>query len=263
MLNTIILNKNEDTEVKSFECSIGTIHYFSLKSPHHNINQDSLAIYQINDSTMVFLVSDGMGGHASGEVASKIICDRFKKELKKKDKTIREKIINAIEKANQEVQDLKSGAGATLSCCMIEKGVIRFFNIGDSSQMLLGSRGKLKYKGIEHSPLGHGIEAGLIEDKKDQDLVEDNLVSNGVGFTDMRIEMSSETSLSDGDLIILATDGVSKSMAEEQFISWASSEEFNLRAQKMRDALLEGTFEHDDDSSLILIRYGKVESKEA
>lgn len=255
MKNSIIINKNDSFEVQNLKTSLGEIQYSSIKYPHHEVNQDSLAIFELENGDLVLVVSDGMGGHAGGEQASKIVCETFKKQLKKKTKKLREKVIDALEKANQEVQKLKIGAGATLSCCYIKKnGNVRFFNIGDSSQILLGSRGKIKYRGIEHSPLGHGIEAGLIENRIDQDVVESNIVSNGIGFPDMRIEMSGLIEMSDGDLILIATDGIIELKKEDELVQWIVGGEYSERVPSLIEKFKTGETAIADDSTLILFK---------
>jgi protein phosphatase len=253
MIN-IQLKKNDDQEVNNCSLKLGELQYFSLKGPHHEINQDSLGIYEVAKNCVVLLVSDGMGGHAFGEKASQIVCDEFKK-LPNDPNSLRENVINAIESAHEKVVNLKSGAGATLTLALIKDQYIRFINIGDSTQMLIGSRGKLKYQGIEHSPLGHGVEAGLIESKLDQDLVDDYILSNGIGFRKMRIEMSTKIELSEGDLVVLSSDGVSKVLGDEGLIEWASSLDFNTRSKKLVQKFLSSELELVDDTSLILFKY--------
>ncbi len=258
MKQQIILNKNENFDVGKLETSLGECSYASICYPHHEVNQDSLAIFQLENDDLVMLVSDGMGGHAAGEVASKIICETFKKTLSKKSTNLRNKVLDAIEKSNKEVRKLKVGAGATLTCCYIKKkGVIRFFNIGDSSQLLLGSRGKIKFRGVEHSPLGHGIEAGIIEDRVEQELVEDNIISNGVGFQKMRVEMSVGLEILEGDIVFLASDGVTGIMNEEKYVNLVTSGDFNDRVARIVQSFKEDESTIQDDSTVILYRHGK------
>ncbi len=256
MKNSLVVCKNDNFEVSKYSFSFGEAYYASFRYPNHPMNQDSMGIYELEGGHVVLLVSDGMGGHAGGEIASKLICDTFKKVLKNKKGNARNHVLDAIEKSNRAIQKLKIGAGATLTCCLIDKSgkSVRFFNIGDSSQLLLGSRGKLKYRGIEHSPLGHGIEAGIIEDRTEQDIVESNIVSNGVGFPNMRIEMSEPIEVSEGDLILLASDGIIDSRNRNDLISWAVGGEFSERVGKLvkefegkEDAIF-------DDSTLILFK---------
>jgi protein phosphatase len=251
------MNGNNSPDVSEFAHPASTISYASLKSPHHETNQDSLAIFKLSNDNLVMLVSDGMGGHSSGEIASKIVCNTFKKELSKKSKNLRNKILDAIEKSNKEVRKLKVDAGATLTCCSIEKDKVRFYNVGDSGQILLGSRARLKFKGVEHSLLGHGIEAGIIKDRVEQELVDDNIISNGVGFSTMRIEMSIGLEIVEGDLIVLASDGVTGIMNEAEYIQWATSNHFNERIPNLISRFQNEEGLLQDDSSIIMYRHGK------
>ena len=137
----------ESNKKDSFALANGVGSFYTVKSVHHDKNQDSLGYFEIDNYLKVAAVSDGMGGHLGGEKASKIVMRAFKSKMAKlRPKTnMRNLVLDSIDLADKRVKNLKIGAGATLVAASIEKGMIRFFNIGDSVGYLIGSRGKIKF----------------------------------------------------------------------------------------------------------------------
>jgi len=254
MSKSIILQSEKEHTLCEYKN--GSADLFSCKSIYEKPNQDCLGVYAVDEQCKALVVSDGMGGHQGGERASKIVCETILNALSKS--LDRGEFLDAIEKADLEVKALKIGAGATFTGVLIEEGQVQFFNCGDSVSYLFGSRGKIKYRTIEHSPLGYGIESGLIphEQSEEAHLVEDNIVSNGVGFEPMRIEVSQKIPLADGDIIALMSDGVSKHFRIEEIASFSTAGSFEERILSYKKKTEEDpeTYLYDDNS-LILFRY--------
>ncbi|MCO4795632.1 MAG: protein serine/threonine phosphatase 2C family protein [Bacteriovoracaceae bacterium] len=254
MSDSVILQSEKEHMQSEFKNGLAEL--FSCKSHYDKPNQDCLGLYAIEGLCKALVVSDGMGGHQGGERASRMVCETIKKALSKE--LDRGRFLDAIEKADQEVKGLKIGAGATFTGVLIEDGYVQFFNCGDSVSYLFGSRGKIKYRTIEHSPLGYGIESGLIphEQSEEAGLVEDNIVSNGVGFEPMRIELSQKIPLADGDIIALMSDGVSKHFRIEEIASFSTSGNFEERIHSYIKKTEEDSETYlYDDNSLILFKY--------
>ncbi len=246
----------EENCKKEHSFSNGHAFFYSIKSVFQKPNQDCLGFFQIDEKCQIALVSDGMGGHSSGEKASKLTYECFEKALKKaSSKTnFRELILDSIEEADQRIKEMKIGAGATIVAFLIEQDKVQFFNCGDSTGALYGSRGKLKYKTIEHSPIGFGIESGLITE--DQSLLEDNIVSNGLGFQPMHTEVSQKIELSDGDIVLITSDGFSKFMSFESLSEVVSTGLFESRVESLYQKLMEQKEEKlIDDNTLFLFKY--------
>jgi serine/threonine protein phosphatase PrpC len=258
-MNKNLIIQEEDLHDR-LEYKNGHLHFLAHSSVRDKLNQDCLGIYDKDGFCTVLVVSDGMGGHSGGEKASRIICETISDYMNShsKDESLREMLLNAIEESDIKVKELKIGAGATLTAVIIHKGKAQFFNIGDSASFLIGSRGKIKYKTIEHSPLGYGIESGLIphENSEEAELVEGNIVSNGIGFETVRIELSQKIDLNDGDIIALMSDGVSEHFVTDQISELASTGLFEERLSgylSLAEKDPESYFA--DDNSLILFKF--------
>lgn len=103
-------------------------------------NEDSLGFFNLNDEEVLAIVADGMGGHASGEVASRmaveIIHDVYSKE--RKDQEVFEALKSAFEVANftilqksLEQEDL-NGMGTTATALVIKGDQTFVAHMGDS-----------------------------------------------------------------------------------------------------------------------------------
>lgn len=109
-----------------------------------SVNQDSiLTCVDSTGENGIFLVSDGMGGHTGGEIASGIIRDGLKKwwndnfssENVKDARRLMQAIQNCIEEANREIYEKynkNTVCGATCIILLILGDSYMVFNAGDS-----------------------------------------------------------------------------------------------------------------------------------
>jgi serine/threonine protein phosphatase PrpC len=190
----------------------GQLAVFLRKRPGRETdNEDSVGIQLLVNGDSVFTVADGMGGAQGGARASEIVVQTLHSILsrsKKQDAGCREEILNAFETANQEILKLGIGAGSTVATVELSGNQIRPFHAGDSQILLVGQRGKQKLLTVSHSPVGYGVEAGLIDAVDAIDHKERHLISNHVGSSDMRIEIGSAVSMARRDTLLIASDGL-------------------------------------------------------
>lgn len=172
-------------------------------------NEDAAAAFVLADGSLLGMVADGMGGMPQGEQASALLVDSVRASLAAADgHSLRARLIDAIDDANQRIQALGVGAGSTLAAVEISDDVLRSCHVGDSMILVVGKRGRIKLETVSHSPVGYAVQAGLLD--RDDALHHDerNLVSNMVGFPDMRIEIGSGVGLAPLDTVVLASDGL-------------------------------------------------------
>ena len=102
-------------------------------------NEDCRSVLNIDDERKMFIVCDGMGGHAFGEVASKTVCDS----------------ISAYWEAHS--QEKKSGIyqmGTTMVMMSIEGQLATIAHAGDSRCYVIDLKGNVKYRTIDHIETG-------------------------------------------------------------------------------------------------------------
>ena len=179
-------------------------------------NDDSAAVLQTQDGSIVLVVSDGVGGCPLGYKASSIAVHSVAQyvEASEPGADLRPAILDAIEHANREILDLGIGAATTLSVVEISRGdddlirQARVYNVGDCMTLIVGQRGALKWKSTPHSPVGYAIESGMIDEHEAMNHDQRHVVSNLVGSPTMHIAVGPSIPLAARDTVIVASDGL-------------------------------------------------------
>ncbi len=130
---------------------------FSEKGGRMN-NEDCRNVVNIDDERKMFIVCDGMGGHAFGEVASKTVCESISAywEAHSQEKDGDSKVYRAAKDA-QKTLDEKSGIyqmGTTMVMMSIEGQTATIAHTGDSRCYVINLKGNVKYRTIDHIETG-------------------------------------------------------------------------------------------------------------
>ncbi len=181
--------------------------------------EDSSRIAVLEDgeagSKLVLLVADGLGGHASGEVASRLACDAFLGHLRAGTAddlpgamaAASAAIASAVRK-NGELR----GMGTTLVAAVVDAGGLRWLSVGDSSLLLLRD-GALRRLNADHSlgaALDQQAEAGLIPEKSASSAPNRNALCSAIDGGDVALvdHPADPLRLLPGDVVLLASDGL-------------------------------------------------------
>ena len=137
----------------------------------------------------VFLVADGMGGHAAGEVASGLTSDRFRDLASSEDLTV-ERVAAAIDEANQTVLDAARDADRLQGMGTTLVGLIRVddrsqelwlaFNIGDS-RLYRWFEGAMTQITTDHSEIQELVEQGAVSGEAARAHPLRNVITRAVG----------------------------------------------------------------------------------
>jgi serine/threonine protein phosphatase PrpC len=208
---------NQKDNISEFDLINGKIFHYSMVCPGYDINQDSSAYVNIDNKVAFLMVADGMGGHERGELASKTVLSMMSSALKKhyESKPVSEIILDTIEKANDKICKSEEMGGTTLTVCEVTKNYVRFFNIGDSFGLIINNAGTFKFRTIDDSITGYGVESGLITEEKALTHEESNIITNALGFEEYRVEVSCKYKISSDDLILISSDGLSANLTTE------------------------------------------------
>ena len=164
------------------------------------------------------VLADGMGGHAGGALASRMVCEKFIATAALHHGTPRERLYAALNAANDAIASkvsdnpLLQGMGSTLIGTSFGPRGIEWISVGDSP-LYLFRRGEVVMLNEDHSlapELDRLVAAGsLTEAEARRDPRRHMLRSAVTGEEIDMIDMSRQPLLLEsGDYIVLASDGV-------------------------------------------------------
>ncbi|TDW31181.1 PP2C family protein-serine/threonine phosphatase [Cryobacterium psychrophilum] len=152
------------------------------------INEDSVMA-----QSPVFLVADGMGGHAQGDVASQTVVRVFDEHIERDVPSTPERILDAIHSSNDAVRDLSavddygaSVSGTTLAgVALVDAGDDvgyhwMAFNVGDS-RIYTWDGEELLQLSVDHSAVQEMFDAGLITWEEAEKHPERNVITRAIG----------------------------------------------------------------------------------
>ena len=138
---------------------------------------------------------------------------------------------------------------------------MRPYHVGDSGILACGGRGKVKLQTTAHSPVGYGIEAGLLDETDAMHHEDRHVVSNVVGAEDLRIEIGSEKKLAARDTLVLASDGLFDNLHLNEIVEMARKGPVDSACAALqrtaRQRMLEpveGTPSKADDLTIVVCR---------
>lgn len=178
-------------------------------------NQDAfLAEYPM------FVVADGMGGHAGGEIASAAVVDQLRALLPMGGLTT-EAIEAALERAKEEIvrhpETTDEGTGTTLT------GIFRThvdgrarwvaLNIGDSRVYQLRD-GAIEQITTDHSVVQELIDSGRLRPEEADGHPYSNVITRAVGASEFTVPDYTALDPQDGDVFVICSDGLTKELTD-------------------------------------------------
>jgi serine/threonine protein phosphatase PrpC len=195
-------------------------------------NEDSLFA---NVEQRLFVVADGMGGHAAGEVASRVAVEAINEFicLTGGDREITwpfeiddsisfdgNRLKTAIRFANQKVLDAMreradyEGMATTVVAALVEDGLVNVAHVGDS-RVYLFRAGNLSQLTSDHSWVNEQIQNGVISPDQARTHPLRNVVTRALGGrTDLQVDLQT-LPVEPGDFIMLCTDGLTTMLADK------------------------------------------------
>ena len=200
-------------------------------------NEDStlvLSLTRVHESISspagLFVVADGMGGHANGQGASRLtialLAERVTRELLLAplqaekageqaptfdDENFKELLRGAIEEANTSLcqvnQKEKSDMGSTLTGFMVVGDYAYIFNVGDSRTYMLRDE-KLYQLTNDHSLVGQLVAGGLIEPEDVYTHPQRNQIFRSIGDKqNVQVDLFTQQ-IHPGDVLLSCSDGL-------------------------------------------------------
>ena len=204
-------------------------------------NEDSFAA---EPADQLFLVADGMGGHAAGEVASRIAATTVAEVVasERAGKSDPEDVLlRAAQEANHRIYDAQqrtpelSGMGSTLTILTFSGGRYFVAHVGDSRAYLLRN-GVLEQLTRDHSLVWHLFESGILKKDELSSHPQKNLITRSIG-PHPHVEVDLECGEArPGDTFLLCSDGLTDVLSDERIRQMLSAAE--VTPQQLGDALV-------------------------
>lgn len=187
-------------------------------------NEDSYVM--LSDRGM-FVVADGMGGHAAGEIASamavSIITEGLESIRTRGDRSPADQLSEAIRKANEAIyartlheQD-KRGMGTTATVMVLFSNRYLIGQVGDSRAYLL--RGDALYQITrDHSYVQEQVDAGLLTTDQARIHPYSNVITRCVGSNEDVVPDLYFGALEAGDILLLASDGLTGMLDDAELV---------------------------------------------
>lgn len=168
------------------------------------------------------LVADGMGGHAAGEIASRIAADtvlRVYREAKTAPPS--DRLTESLTAANAAIWQRSGvdpsceGMGTTCTVLSIENGAAFLGHIGDSRAYLLRD-GRLRQLSDDHSLVGELLRAGAITPLEARIRPDRHVILRALGIqSEVEAQVRSDgLPILPGDTFLLCSDGLSDMLAD-------------------------------------------------
>ncbi len=204
-------------------------------------NEDS---YAANPKNKIFVVADGMGGHAAGEIASQIAASTVEELVSTKRHSgndLEETLRVAAQEANARIYETQrrkpelAGMGSTLTVLSFRDKMFFVAHVGDSRAYLLRD-GILDQLTRDHSLVWHLFESGVLRKDELSSHPQKNLITRSIG-PHPQVEVDVERGEArEGDIYLLCSDGLTDVLTDEHIRKILS--ENGKSSQELGDTLV-------------------------
>lgn len=198
-------------------------------------NEDA---YLLDAERGLFVVADGMGGHAAGEVASRITVESIQEFIAGTEDEHENtwpfgfnnryslegnRLTTAVEKANEKVMravqnrpELK-GMGTTVVAALFDADRATLVHVGDSRAYLYRG-GELKRLTDDHSWVQEQVNAGILSEDEAKTHPLKNVVTRALGGAPHVAVDLIEVPITTGDRFLLCSDGLTGMISDEEIV---------------------------------------------
>jgi protein phosphatase len=236
-------------------------------------NEDSFLLLPEEN---LFCVADGMGGHASGEVASRIAVEEMAEFFRmtgrdeeatwpfKMDKTYgydENRVVTAVKLANLRIHERAQtdirlkGMGTTLVSTFFTKSNLALVGHVGDSRVYLYRQGAIKQITEDHSLLNDYIKAKKLTQQEIDNFPHKNVIVRALGMqATVKVDLIRQE-LEEGDILLLCCDGLSGMVTDQRMADLvrASGGDLKRAVQALIDAANEAG--GVDNITVVLAQY--------
>jgi protein phosphatase len=221
----------------------------------------------------LFVLSDGMGGEAHGEIASALAVETVVKHCMDADTNPAaplygnpapglaqqtKRLVSAVHLANRNIfksaekHPEQSGMGATLTAMWVNGNALSIAHVGDSRAYLLRN-GMLQQLTSDHSLVAEQVRRGIISANEAEQSDMQSVLLRALGTQESVEVDSEEQALFPRDLLLLCSDGLTRMVTEPEIAGTLQAE---TDPQKASERLIAIANENGgaDNISVIVVR---------
>jgi serine/threonine protein phosphatase PrpC len=235
-------------------------------------NEDKFEFYIPDDELIlasrgqVFVVCDGMGGHAAGQIASELACKTFiDVYLSHPGSDPKEALSTAIHAANRWVfltarsNVARKDMGTTLSALVLLQDKAYCIQVGDSRIYRLRA-GELTQITQDHTFVNELVRAGTITPEEAINHPRKNVITRAVGVEEIVAPDFFEFDIVEGDTYFLCSDGVMNHVDDDNILQILSANGPAAAAWKIvGQALLGGG---SDNTTAVVLKVNRLEIRD-
>ena len=232
-------------------------------------NEDKFEYYIPEDELrlaargMVFMVCDGMGGHAAGQIASEMTCKTFIDVYYSHQSESQEEAARAaVFAANRYVLDSgraipdRRGMGTTLSTLILCEGAAFTVQVGDSRIYRLRDAA-IKQITDDHTFVEEQVRAGVLTREQAESHPYAHVLTRAVGVEEGVVPDVVKHELLVGDIYLLCSDGLTGHVSDEEIFSMLSSLSPSEAAWRLVGAALQGGGR--DNCTVLIVRVDSID----
>ena len=212
----------------------------------------------------VYAVADGMGGHAAGEIASRLAIETLQEVLQRGETAAErmsvedaaEWLRGAVVEANRRICDSirlheeRRGMGTTVVALVHSGQDAVVGHVGDSRLYLLRGDELIRMTS-DHSWVNEQVKLGLMNDDVAQRHPMRNIVTRALGSRpDVLVDLAS-VQVQSGDVFLLCSDGLNTMLSDEQIQAILGGNRSNPEAACR--ALVEETNRHGGEDNVTVV----------
>jgi protein phosphatase len=230
------------------------------------INEDACAEYELDDSRVLLVVADGMGGHEHGEVASAIAVEAIGQIVQNSPaEDVGERLLSGFRVANQRIlaeaeRTDAEGMGTTAVAAFVDGNKVYVAHVGDSRLYHIRD-GDVLWHTRDHTRVQRMVDMGILDPEDAKDHPDSNVVTRALGYQadsegePIEPDVSDEPLvLKEGDSLVLCSDGLYDGLDD-----WEIAESLDSRSAEEAAAELVD-FANDrgchDNITVTVLHYG-------
>ncbi len=175
----------------------------------------------VQERGVLLALSDGMGGHQAGEIASALVLQSLQQAMQQESRgPIHQQLEEAVQRANLTVMnaaraDNRRGMGATLTAVFVHGAEAYIAEVGDSRAYLLRN-GRLRQITRDQSLVQLMVDHGVMSPEEAKRSASKNVILQAMGLAaDVRVAIA-RLELRRNDRFLLCSDGVTNEVGDDE-----------------------------------------------